>query len=241
MSDPLRLLVAESETKEQREARRRRTGRSNGEAYREMLRRFEPDAHIDLIEPSDNGAGAPAPFEAYDGVFLTGSPLHMYEDKPEVRRQLAFMDAVFASGTPAFGSCAGLQVATVAAGGRVRDNPNGHETPFARRITPTDVGRTHQLLCGRPAAYDALTIHSDEVEALPDEATLLATNAVTRVQAAEIRHRGGVFWGSNIIPSCRSPKSPSRSAPRRRPSSSKGSPRTSAPSKATPTCSARSA
>jgi len=110
------------------------------------------------------------------------------------------MDAVFASGTPAFGSCAGLQVATVAAGGRVRDNPNGHETPFARRITPTDVGRTHQLLCGRPAAYDALTIHSDEVEALPDEATLLATNAVTRVQAAEIRHRGGVFWGVQYHP-----------------------------------------
>jgi GMP synthase (glutamine-hydrolysing) len=200
MPNPIRLLVAESEPREDRDARRRRTGHSSGESYIETLRRLEPGASIDLIQPADRGAEAPAPFDAYDAVFLTGSPLHMYEDKPEVRRQLAFMEAVFASGTPAFGSCAGLQVATVAAGGRVRDNRKGHETPFARRITPTCAGRGHPLLSGRPASYDALTVHSDEVEALPDSATLLATNAVTRVQAAEIRYRGGIFWGVQYHP-----------------------------------------
>ena len=161
-----------------------------------------PNAVCDLIRPAEEGAAFPdrAGLQGYDAVFLTGSPLHLYQDTPEVRRQLDFMRAVFASGTPSFGSCAGLQVATVAAGGKVRENQRGHEAAFARRITPTDAGRGHGLLAGRPAAYDALTIHSDEVECLPEHATLLATNGVTTVQAAEIKHGGGVFWGVQYHP-----------------------------------------
>ncbi|WP_348272292.1 gamma-glutamyl-gamma-aminobutyrate hydrolase family protein [Methylobacterium sp. UNC378MF] len=67
---------------------------------------------------------------------------------PETRRTVAFMRAVFASGTPSFGSCAGLQVATVAAGGTVRPNLRGYEAAFARRITATERGRSHPLLAG---------------------------------------------------------------------------------------------
>lgn len=166
------------------------------------MRDIAPDAVCDLIRPAEDGASSPdrAGLQGYDAVFLTGSPLHLYQDTPEVRRQLDFMRAVFASGTPSFGSCAGLQVATVAAGGTVRENRRGHEAAFARRITPTEAGRHHGLLAGRPAVYDALTIHSDEVERLPEHATLLATNGVTTVQAAEIEHGGGVFWGVQYHP-----------------------------------------
>lgn len=192
---PNRLLIAEIETPEARERRRANVGRSSGETYKDTLRTISPGAVCDLIRPAEDGAELPDPagLQAYDAVFLTGSPLHLYQDTPAVRRQLDFMRAVFASGTPSFGSCAGLQVATVAAGGRVRENRRGHEVAFARRITPTEAGLGHGLLAGRPAAYDALTMHSDEVERLPEHGTLLATNGVTMVQAAEIQHDGGVF------------------------------------------------
>jgi GMP synthase (glutamine-hydrolysing) len=107
---------------------------------------------------------------------------------------------VFASGTPAFGSCAGLQVATVAAGGTVRRNARGREAAFARRITPTEAGAAHPLLAGRPAAYDAPAVHTDEVGTLPEGAVLLASNRVTRVQAAEIQWEDGIFWGVQYHP-----------------------------------------
>ncbi len=198
----MRFLIAESETPDARERRRANVGRSSGETYADTLRAIERDALCDMIRPAEDGAELPERegLQAYDAVFLTGSPLHLYKDTPEVRRQLSFMRAVFASGTPSFGSCAGLQVAAVAAGGTVRENRRGHEAAFARRITPTAAGLRHKLLAGRPAAYDALSIHSNEVEHLPDDATLLATNGVTGVQAAEIRHDGGVFWGVQYHP-----------------------------------------
>ena len=199
-----RFLVAESETKEARDARRRSSGKSSGETYCATLKAIVPTAVCEIVRPIEQDAEASSPtdpIDSYDAVFISGSPMHVYEDGPEVRRQLEFMRAVFEAGTPSFGSCAGLQVAVAAAGGTVCENRNGHEVAIARRITPTAAGRSHPLLSGRPAAFDALSLHSDEVKSLPPEAaTLLATNGVTPIQAVEIRQGPGVFWGVQYHP-----------------------------------------
>lgn len=195
----LHFLVAESEPRPDREARREAVGRSSGETYADLLRDLAPDATITRVEPLDRGS-EPVDLGLHDAVFLTGSPLHLHHESDENRRLVDFMRGVFAAGVPAFGSCAGLQVATVAAGGRVRTMPKRLEAGFARRITKTDQGTAHALLQHRPAAFDAPSIHSDEVELLPEDATLLASNAVTHVQAAEIRSGAGVFWGTQYHP-----------------------------------------
>ena len=202
MTAPLRFLVAESEPPEARDERRRSVGRSSGEMYQDVLHSLVPDAACTRITPADENSLVPDADQIsdYDAVFLSGSPLHLYDDSAETRREVAFMRDVFASGTPSFGSCAGLQVAVVAAGGTVRKMRVRHEAGFARRITPTEAGRDHPLLAGRPPAYDAPAVHGDEVDRLPDGATLLASNAVTPVQAVEIRARGGIFWGVQYHP-----------------------------------------
>ncbi|MFC3126028.1 type 1 glutamine amidotransferase [Pseudoroseomonas globiformis] len=202
MPHPFRFLIAESEAPEDREARRQSVGRSSGETYAAILRSIAPDAHCDQVKPAEEDDALPDPdaLRGYDAIFLCGSPLHVYEDTPETGRLLAFMRAVFAVGTPAFGSCAGLQVAVAAAGGQVGPHAHGEEAGFARRITPTAEGRAHPLLSGRPPSYDAPAIHSDEVKRLPPGATLLATSGATQVQAAEIRFGEGVFWGVQYHP-----------------------------------------
>ncbi len=200
MNPNLNLLIADSEPEDARDARRGATGRSSGEAYVDALRALAPDARFDIYRPGEPGDLAQA-LDDYDGVFLSGSPLHVYHDNHEVRANVDFMRAVFAAGVPSFGSCAGLHIAVAAAGGRVRRNPDGHEVGLARRIAPTPEGARHPLLEGRPAAFDAPAVHGDEVEALPPEgATRLAGNAASPVQAAEIRHGAGTFWGVQYHP-----------------------------------------
>ena len=199
---PYRFLVAESETPEERETRRASVGRSAGGSFAATLKQLAPGCEVDQTTPSDTDVDPMGPdrIAGYDAVFLSGSPLHVWQDTPETRAQLAFMRAAFASGTPSFGSCARLQVAAVAAGGKARPLEGRREAGIARRIFPTEAGRDHPLLAGRPAAWDALAIHSDEVEELPPGATLLATSTSVRVQAAEIRHDQGVFWGVQYHP-----------------------------------------
>ncbi len=198
----MRYLIAESETRDERAARRESAGKSAGETYAATLRQMRQGCAITIFAPADADAEplTAAQIAAYDAVFVTGSPLHVYEDSPEVRRQIAFMRAVFASQTPSFGSCAGLQLAVAAAGGTVRAMAPRMEAGIARRIVATPRGRDHPLLAGRPAVWDAPGIHGDAVATLPADADLLAGNAETPIQAAEIRHDGGVFWGVQYHP-----------------------------------------
>ncbi|MGO4573214.1 type 1 glutamine amidotransferase [Microvirga sp. 2TAF3] len=198
----LRFLVIEGNTQGARQAHREAYGLMPSESYAAVLQDIEPDAICDLAFPADEGANLPdaAGLESYDGIVLTGSHLNIYDRTPDILRQIDLMRAVYASRTPSFGSCWGLQVAAVAADGDVRQNPAGREIGFARRLMPTEAGASHPLLAGRPAVYDAPAIHLDMVTTVPAGCTILASNAVSPVQAAEITVNGGTFWGVQYHP-----------------------------------------
>lgn len=198
----LRLLVVEGNVREAREAHKQAFGKTSSESYADALAAVAPDAICDICFPADEGANLPDPggLAGYDGIAVTGSALNMYDDTPPIRRQLEFARACYASATPFFGSCWGLQLAAAAAGGDVILNPHGREVGIARGITATQAGRTHGLLAGRGPAWDAPCVHLDVVATPPGETTVLAVNAMAGVQAAEIRHDGGVFWGVQYHP-----------------------------------------
>ncbi len=155
--------------------------------------------------PLNIADGDPLPFGTgladFDGVMLPGSPLHIYDPTPAVTRQIDFARAAFAAGLPVWGSCWGLQLATVALGGSVRRNPRGRELPIARAITISDAGRAHPLLASRPPVFDALCSHLDEIETLPPNAQVLAANDVSAIQAiAAQTPRQGSFLGTQYHP-----------------------------------------
>jgi len=197
-----RLLVIEGNTAEGRARHQAAGGAIASEGYANLLRELSPGVIVDVAFPADSGANLPdaCGLEGYDGVAITGSALHIYEDAPQVRRQIELARAVLESGTPAFGSCWGLQLLMVAAGGSVRRNPRGREIGFGRAIRLTPAGREHPMYAGKSDSFDAVTIHLDEVETLAPDTTVLALNAMAGVQAAEIRHNGTVAWGVQYHP-----------------------------------------
>ncbi|WNJ91382.1 type 1 glutamine amidotransferase [Bosea sp. 685] len=200
---PLRLLFVDGNTREQRENHAAGyRDLSPADAYAEEVRCIAPGSITDICLPADEGANLPdgSGLQSYDGVFLTGSSLHIYNLEPAVTRQIELMRAIYASGTPCFGSCWGIQMGAVAAGGTVIANPRGREIGFARRITLTQAGQSHPLLAGRPAAFDAPAIHLDTIAQPPAGATVLASNPYSVVHACEIAHEGGLFWGVQYHP-----------------------------------------
>ncbi|WP_457092048.1 type 1 glutamine amidotransferase [Microvirga sp. P5_D2] len=198
----LRFLVVEGNTRGAREAHKAAYGRTLSESYADVIQNAEQDSVCDIAFPADEGANLPdaSGLESYDGIVLTGSHLSIYDRTPEILRQIDLMRAIYASSTPSFGSCWGLQVAAVAADGDVQQNPLGREVGFARRLRRTEEGRGHPMLEGRPEVYDAPAIHLDMVTVLPKDATVIATNPVSAVQAAEFRQDGGTFWGVQYHP-----------------------------------------
>ena len=100
-------------------------GATPGASYAAILRSIGPDVAVDICTPADARATTPQPLDAYDGVAITGSSLNIYKREIESLRQIDFIREIFSRGIPMFGSCWGLQLATVAAGGEVGLNPLG--------------------------------------------------------------------------------------------------------------------
>src|SRR6476661_4641173 len=192
-----RLLVIEGNTPENRANHVAAGGTVASAGYAALLQELLPSAVVDICFPGDPGANLPngQALEGYDGVAITGSGLHVYDGGPAVTRQIDLVRGALDAGTPVFGSCWGLQVLTVAAGGSVRKNPRGREIGFGRRMTLTDEGRKHPMYIGKPQVFNAPTVHLDEVETVAPGTTVLATNEVSNVQSAEIKMNGAMAWG----------------------------------------------
>jgi GMP synthase (glutamine-hydrolysing) len=173
------------------------------ELFRDFFRRYTPAASVTTVFIADAGQGLPfgSRPDDYDGFIWTGSDLTIYhDDDPRVTRQIELAQNLFQAGVPSFGSCWGIQMAAVAAGGQVSRNPRGREWGIARGIRKTETGRNSPLLEGKPDTYDGFIMHLDEVTRLPAGAALLSGNDHTRVQALEVRHANGVFWATQYHP-----------------------------------------
>jgi GMP synthase (glutamine-hydrolysing) len=198
-----RLLIVDAYPRDARERLQAAGGRIAGELFRSVVARLLPEARCDVLFAADADGDLPpgTALAAYDGMLWSGSPLTVHrEDDPRVRRQIELARRAYDAGVAAYGSCWGMQVAAVAAGGVCVRHPFGRELGVVRKIALTPEGRAHPFFAGKPPVFDSLGIHEDEVTHLPADALVLASNAHTRVQAVAIGHGDGSFWGVQYHP-----------------------------------------
>lgn len=203
----LRILISEGNEQADREVFTRSNGCAPSEMFDRMFKRIRSDIQTEILLTTDAGHYPAHPLEYYDGILFTGSNSSIYRMTEGTRRQIDFARDAFASGTPMFGVCWGLQLATVAAGGDVQPSQAMDcrcEAPFAFGIALTDVGRDHPMHTGRPSIFDTFGFHSDQVVRLPAGAAVTARNHHF-IQAMEIIGPRSVFWGVQFHPELSGP------------------------------------
>lgn len=199
-ADAVRILVIDGNRAATREQQVAAGGQPSGEGYVHVLQQLAA-LDSDIVRPADGEVQWPAGVSIadYDGVAITGSALNVYDGGPHIERQIVLARAVFDSGVPCFGSCWGMQLAVTALGGVVRRNPLGREFGFARRITLSAAGQEHPMFKDKPAVFEAITVHRDDIERLPPGAIELASSDMG-LQAVELHHARGSFWGVQYHP-----------------------------------------
>lgn len=170
--------------------------------FQEMLKGLVPKAITEVAFPADEGVELPSiqKLKEYDGVLWTGSSLSVLDKIPAVQQQLEFAETVFKSGIPFYGSCWGLQVATVTAGGKVVNGDSGLELGVSKLIKLTGEGKKSPFLKYRKVPYKSLCIHYDEVVKLPINAKVLAYNEHSKVQAVTFDYLNSQFFGVQYHP-----------------------------------------
>lgn len=174
-------------------------GAATGDFYARVLRDISRDVATEIIHPADHRGRTHVGLADFDGLLWTGSALNAYRPIPEVRSQIELARHALATSIPTFGSCWGLQITAIAAGGVVAPSRNGREIVVARDIELTETGLTHPMFRGKPPRFDAIAVHADEIVTRPAAMHVLASNAHSPVQAAEIALGGG-FWGTQYHP-----------------------------------------
>lgn len=122
------------------------------------------------------GDMVPSDLEGIDGVISTGGPMSPDDDnKPWMKAELEYLAKATQADIPVLGICLGCQLLAKALGGTVAKRPSGpclgwHET----RLTPE--GREDQLFAGLPWTWTTAFWNTWQVDGLPEDARLLATD-----------------------------------------------------------------
>lgn len=198
----MRLLVVEGNTEDTWRKRQALGGVPYHKRFEIMLKILRPQTQVAFAFPAEKDSNLPtqADLTRFDGVLWTGSSLYVNDAQPAVHRQLTFAHDVFRSGVPFYGSCWGLQIAAVVAGGQVTTCKKGREFGITSPISLTEEGRKYPGFASRKGGFQALCIHLDEVSRLPENAIVLAGNDHSNIQAVTIRYKKSEFFGVQYHP-----------------------------------------
>ena len=203
MNTPHRFLIVDGYPEKSREELKAAGVGFAYELYAKMLRKYLPEAEYDVLLPADEKTPIPQGkgLERYAGILWTGSNLRILDRHiPTVRVQIDLAKAAYQIGIPSFGSCWGLQIAVVAAGGFVGKNPKGRQMGIARKIVLTEKGKRHPMYAGKPKVFDAFASHEDIVLKTAEGSAILAGNEFVPIQALSVTHGKGTFWSVQYHP-----------------------------------------
>lgn len=195
----LRILIVNCYPQASRESFDRSDVGHPHDLFRAFLAQEAPHATTEIAYIADPGFALPGgkTIDDFDAFIWTGSDLTAYQvDDPRVAPQLAFARELLDASKPCWGSCWGIQLAALVAGGEVAVNPRGREWGIGRDVRLTPDAASSPMHQGKPSSFAAFAMHLDEVTRLPDGTPLLATNEHTHVQAAII----GTFWATQYHP-----------------------------------------
>jgi GMP synthase (glutamine-hydrolysing) len=148
-----------------------------------------------LIMDIRDGSPLPA-YDTLSGVVVTGSHSMVTDHHDWSERTAAWLAGAVEKRVPTLGICYGHQLLAYAMGGKVGDNPKGHEYGTVE-VRLNENAQHDPLLGGLPSLIMAHVGHAQSVLELPIQARLLASSDMDRHQAFVV---DGCAWGVQFHP-----------------------------------------
>ena len=198
----LNILICEGNTPEEGKLFQDVGIPTHTESLKESLAYYNDDLKIDVLNPClelDLNEVIPK-LKTYDGLIWGGSSLNIYNDTPEIRRQISFMKECFKSVRKILAICWGMQVAVTASGGDVKKGVNGSHIGIANDIELTNAGLNNPLYKKKKNKFNTPAFNFDEVVTIPEGAIHLASNKVNKIQGLNFKSGVSEIWGLQYHP-----------------------------------------
>ena len=196
-----KLLIVEGNLREENHSFTGVGIQTHTESLKDSLNHYSKELKFDVINPSsDDGLETVKDkLSKYDGLIWGGSSLNIYNDTPEIRRQIEFMKECQKKVKNILAICWGMQVAVTAAGGEVK-KADGSHIGIANEITINENGLNHPIYRNKEKKFNSPAFNFDEVKTLPQNAVCLASNKINKVQSLYFKVNETNVWGLQYHP-----------------------------------------
>ncbi len=197
-----KILIVEGNLKEENQSFTNGGIKTHTESLKDSISYFTNKLDIDVVNPSSdkNISEIAKDLTKYDGMIWGGSSLNIYNDTPEIRRQITFMRECQKNINKIFAICWGMQVAVTVAGGEVKKCPNGAHRGIAKDIEINEKGLSHPIYKNKNQKFNTPAFNFDEVTKLPEGSTLLSSNALNKVMGINFNIGSTNVWGIQYHP-----------------------------------------
>jgi len=197
-----KILVVEGNLKKENQSFSEAGIQTHTESLKHSLSYFTDQLNIDVVNPSsdENISENIDTLESYDGLIWGGSSLNIYNNTPEIKRQIEFMKECQKKIKKVLAICWGMQVAVTAAGGEVKKAEKGSHRGIARDIEINENGLNHLLYKNKNKKFNTPAFNFDEVVTLPENSVLLASNPINNVQGLNFKIGNCDVWGLQYHP-----------------------------------------
>ena len=196
-----KILIVEGNLREENQHFSSAGIQTHTESLKDSLSFFTKDLTTDVVNPSsdENIFKNIDDLNSYDGLIWGGSSLNIYNDTPEIRRQIQFMKECQKKIKKILAICWGMQVAVTAAGGEVKKGTKGSHKGIAVDIEINERGLDHPLYKNKKKKFNTPAFNFDEVVTMPQNSVLLASNPINKVQGLNFKVMIVISGGFNII------------------------------------------
>ena len=196
-----KLLIVEGNLREENQSFSEVGIQTHTQSLQESLNHYSKDLQFDVVNPSSDESleNIKNKLSVYDGLIWGGSSLNIYNDTPEIRRQIEFMKLCQKKVKNILAICWGMQVAVTAAGGEVK-KADGSHIGIANEITINDNGLNHPLYKNKDKKFNSPAFNFDEVKKLPNNAICLASNKINKIQSLYFKINETNIWGLQYHP-----------------------------------------
>jgi GMP synthase (glutamine-hydrolysing) len=202
VNESLKILICEGNTPKEGKIFQDVGIPTHTESLKESLSYYNKDLKIDVINPclKLNLNEIVPKLNGYNGLIWGGSSLNIYNDTPEIRRQISFMKECFKNIKKMLAICWGMQVAVKAAGGEVKRGINGSHVGIANDIELTSDGLNNLFYKDKNKKFNTPAFNFDEVVTVPTGAIHMASNKINKIQALNFKCGISEIWGIQYHP-----------------------------------------
>ena len=182
MSD-FNILIVEGNIREDSEFFIKAAGDSAADNLKNLILKLEPSANTEIVNPGhdDETMNALKNMLKYDGIVFTGGAMRINDMTDVIKKHINFATNCFTQKKKILAICWGLQVCSIAAGGKVNPGKNGAHIGIASDVIVNNKGEEHYIYKDKKKIFTSPAFNFDEVSELPKNAILLSSDKVNNV------------------------------------------------------------